>query len=82
MPWELGARKMSWNWQPIETAPKDGTAFLAFVPYCIGYVARQDIQVLHWSGWGGGVWDDNNGFHTANLPTHWMPLPDGPSVQP
>lgn len=54
------------SWQPIETAPKDGTDFLATdgktVVYCI---------------WSGTIcafdWKD------ASQPTHWMPLPAPPT---
>lgn len=62
-------------WRPIATAPKDGTAFLAAFPES-GYVARQDIRILHWSGWGGGTWDSDSGHHVSGAePVGWMPLP-------
>jgi hypothetical protein len=74
------------TWQPIETAPKDGTKFLAYWPdhFCNG----SDCVVTTWFG----PWATNSSelvFQTAfewadesNNPTHWMPhaaLPAPPS---
>jgi len=66
------------GWQPIETAPKDGTRFLA-----VGHRVNE-IDIVHWGngrylsrtkGW-------NQAFvsHPGNevAPTHWMPLPSAP----
>ena len=59
------------TWQPIETAPKDGTAALifskddAFGPVIVGWWENDD------EAW----W----GPHSYIVrPTHWMPLPDPP----
>lgn len=66
------------DWQPIETAPKDGTAVLGWVPR-LGYVARQDCIPMHWSGWGGGVWENSTSGHKIGVePEFWMPLPPPP----
>jgi len=68
------------NWQPIETAPKDGTAILAFCPLRSGYIADQRIRNVHWSEWGGGIWECTcSGHRPFETPTHWMPLPAAPS---
>ena len=64
------------EWQPIETAPKDGTEILAFATF----ERRDFIAVAQWAdadpefpntvaGW---FWD------YAIRPTHWMPLPEPP----
>lgn len=68
------------EWQPIETAPKDGTTILAFYPSLTGYTARQDVAPIHWSEWGNGVWENaTSGGKPSSLPTHWMPLPEPPT---
>ena len=72
------------DWQPIETAPKDGTAFLAFVTWSWsngGDGSQQDVM----------AWDERAGFfYSPTAPnyvqgcdtdcavTHWMPLPEPP----
>jgi hypothetical protein len=53
------------DWQPIETAPRDGTSVLAVWAYGAH-------EVVRWCGW----WDAN-GF-TRPEPTHWLPLPPPP----
>jgi hypothetical protein len=70
-------------WQPIETAPKDGTRVLAYWPDCYGN--HSACQVETWFGpWAKGnsqmVWQ--SAFEWAdghNEPTHWMPLPAPPA---
>lgn len=61
------------SWQPIETAPKDGTPFLAAVE------GRQNIGAMvvarRKAGWGG--WQSIPGDYAIRA-THWMPLPDPP----
>lgn len=58
------------EWQPIETAPKDGTEILLFSGWDIGLCYwRNDSCFLGWT-WGAG-----NRF---NNPSHWMPLPQPP----
>ncbi|MBD9529019.1 hypothetical protein [Paracoccus sp. PAR01] len=56
------------GWQPIATAPKDGTYVLVFVD-CWHDVAS----------WGPGIkaWLNAYGDHTMK-PSHWMPLPAAP----
>ena len=62
------------EWKPIETAPKDGNEVL-------GCRAGQKWrQVLGWQ-WGSGGYDGwyNSGGRNYD-PTHWMLLPDPPTV--
>ncbi len=58
------------NWQPIETAPKDGT-FLVYMPNeRIKVQAARfhpNVKVI------GGVF-----AFELTKPTHWMPLPEPP----
>lgn len=68
---------MTTEWQPIETAPKDGTWIL------IASLANMDIG--HWDDhWIDGAWlrfqtaeYDNDGAEIRG-PTHWQPLPAPP----
>lgn len=41
------------KWEPMETALKDGTAFLGFLPQFAGYASDMRVQRCVWSGWGG-----------------------------
>lgn len=77
-------------WQPIETAPKDGTQILG---WCSNYGARQ----THWHFYGecsiakaqfdagkgeSGNWyweEPLNHWLSSWKPTHWMPLPAAPT---
>jgi len=74
------------KWEPIETAPKDGTRILTYRP-----------EGHDWSKVGIGDWDDDKYakkprpywsdqnerilgvlWCRKNQPTHWMPLPNPP----
>jgi hypothetical protein len=68
------------NWQPIETAPRDGTHIL---------VLMEDAMIEAWwdTTYGTGEWDcvsvSRHGCGCCSSendePTHWMPLPARPS---
>jgi hypothetical protein len=61
----------SGGWQPIETAPKDGTRILGFRS---GWA--EAIGVAFWRcDW--EEWRSVPGDYSWNL-THWMPLPEPP----
>lgn len=72
------------GWQPIETAPKDGTPVLLWEPEenlrhdgiaMVGeYVAFPDPPP---NGYHSGWFDNVNGRHEI-MPTHWQPLPAAP----
>jgi hypothetical protein len=51
------------QWQPIETAPKDGTEVLMYHP---------ELGCAVWPS------TENNGLGTTKDVTHWMPLPEPP----
>jgi len=67
------------SWQPIETAPKDGTRVWLYCP------EDEPTQVV-------GEWIEGDGYALwayvdacmrdvvpeGPSPTHWMPLPEGP----
>jgi hypothetical protein len=58
-------KKQSAMWQPIETAPGDGSRILICTESGHVLIAGWAVK-LNVSGW----WNDN--------PTHWMPLPEPP----
>lgn len=65
------------KWQPIETAPKDGSVFIAHTPRA----KIRKVRLMQWlspkMNWAVFGWKDMNGnFHD---PTHWMPLPEPPT---
>ena len=68
------------EWQPIETAPKDGT------PHVRGLWVTSNRTGARWWESIAGYVDDDGEFvdHDGNAPwhgddyTHWMPLPEPP----
>jgi len=60
------------DWQPIETAPKDGTHILT-------WREGDNIRETFWrkfdSSWGGEAWS----YPEWAAPTHWMTKPELPS---
>jgi hypothetical protein len=65
------------NWQPIETAPKDGSYILA-TP-CFG-TSTQIYQIYFDNRKKVNKWKYGRLNLTAN-PTHWMPLPPPPKSE-
>lgn len=63
------------QWQPIETAPKDGTYVLLYCDY-------YGIGRCVWDDWR-GVWRSDDPNHGIGFPqpTHWMPLPAAPTPE-
>lgn len=76
------------QWQPIETAPRDGTELLGLFPYYTSAIEGGSVWVMRWndekfrpnpkphfeaSGWVWGVQDQRR-----KQPTHWRPLPPPP----
>jgi hypothetical protein len=61
------------KWQPISTAPKDGTSILIFEA---DDSAVGNVRISRWrddtipTGWTG----------TENAPSHWLPLPLPPKM--
>lgn len=67
------------GWQPIETAPKDGTAFIA-----TGLNYGKDSGPRHYcmALWEQGEWREAsewNGHSSLAYLTHWQPLPSPPA---
>jgi hypothetical protein len=74
------------GWQPIETAPRDGTEILAFGLWAGEIAGPQPIAVMALISWGGDgdypgyEWDVSGGDAYAcwMKPSHWQPLPEPP----
>jgi hypothetical protein len=79
------------GWQPIETAPKDGTEIWLYDPSSVltwdqpsrEYLPKAYQQVGCWATWAqDSHWnmiDMQTGGYIGASPTHWMPLPEPPS---
>ena len=71
------------DWQPAETAPKDGSHVLLYCPVENRIVSswwRVEPRVE-----GGGAWygsDPMDRLNWIQYPTHWMPLPNPPYAVP
>jgi hypothetical protein len=74
----------SGEWQPIETAPRDGTRFLAWVVTPIydedeGREVKEAGVSVSYHLWGGFVeYPARPAFVHGQRFTHWMPLPEPP----
>lgn len=65
------------KWQPIETAPRDGTVVLVndTTPGFTPWVAARYFSCAEWLGW---VYDDETLTDSNPIgpnPTHWLPVP-------
>ncbi len=82
------------GWQPIETAPKDGTEVLAVFSHDYGYQDKPTVYgpwtVSFWRGLWVSSWDGQRVISSQSdfgtdyrdpdiEPTHWMPLPEPPA---
>lgn len=72
------------EWQPIETAPKDGTKILAYDEGIILTAWTNDANEYQGgrggpAGWFSGQYRDHWGdYPVLDTPTHWMPIPAPP----
>ena len=71
---------MSDAWQPIETAPKDGTAILGYTTADIPCANNPPIALIRYfeDGFPRGWWGATGDSIILRHPTHWMPLPAAP----
>ena len=74
------------DWKPIESAPRDGTSILVYVPApTVGGRVMQASWSADWygdktnQGWMPANCDEEYGCHY--VATHWMPLPSPPKEQ-
>jgi len=74
MPKDAGQPKHIEGWQPIETAPKDGTIILACWGNSDNIIDTARYSVV------GDYWHDIDKLMNRYLdPTHWQPLPTPPA---
>lgn len=77
------------EWQPIETAPRDGTEILTWGylhddggPYHPNGMSRLgEMPMMQISAWATeiGFWYSDVFSSHGHAPTHWMPLPPPPT---
>jgi hypothetical protein len=77
--WNRRALPSATAWQPIETAPRDGTQFLAFDGFFME-VVRFDVNNRLITAWSGDLFSADVDVHCDA--THWMPLPSPPLPTP
>jgi hypothetical protein len=74
------AAAAAWNqrsaWQPIETAPRDGSQILAW--------DGDELLIAWWCDGGRWISDNLQQYHPGEYenPTHWQPLPSPPPITP
>lgn len=74
------------NWQPIETAPKDGTYIIVWPPTYKGVCSCARWYDDAYAKKPRPYWRriDTHGsvlLSRENPPTHWMPIPNGPEIK-
>lgn len=75
---------MTSQWQDISTAPKDGTAILAYDAGHGHTSGELAVVIVSWLAADADFpWIENSGMQSfgANILTHWMPLPPAPEAQ-
>jgi hypothetical protein len=73
--YRLRALPQSVGWCPIETAPKDGTVVMIWLPHSTKMVCA------YFEGADKGWWVRHGAFCAEN-PSHWQPLPSSPLPRP
>lgn len=74
---------MTAEWQPIETAPKDGTEII--LCDSLSYAGYWENDPNYWQEIGWQEADSRQGHFISRhpqSPTHWMPLPEPPEDKP
>jgi hypothetical protein len=68
------------DWQPISTAPKDGTQILVYFPQIGVWQVLWSREVFNDGFWcvSDNKFEDRPLRGWSDEPTHWMPLPDPP----
>ena len=78
------------EWQPIETAPKDGSTILIYGDNEVSVVfweVRRTLGAWRCTGYGDLAFEDDGSPYSPpsrlipQNPTHWMPLPVPPGEE-
>jgi hypothetical protein len=64
------------TWQPIETAPKDGTRILVCRDESDTYPVV--VEWVNWNNTGGKWWDNQSPAYDLDAFKFWCPLPKPP----
>jgi hypothetical protein len=80
---ESSARSLS-EWQPIETAPRDGSHFIAAGPSNRLTRHSRNGWIVGAARWGKDIYREQFifSFNCRVCPTHWMPFPEPPNSAP
>jgi len=62
------------DWQPIETAPRDGTYVLG----CYDNGRGWEYRVVCWTGWQPYPWSEAETEWAEDRVNYWKPLPEPP----
>lgn len=77
------------SWQPIKTAPKDGTSIIVYGKFAgeiAGIIDGKHVGIASWQGgrgdYAGFTWraENTDAYAAWWRPTHWMPLPEPPTI--
>jgi hypothetical protein len=66
------------NWQPIQTAPRDKDRMLLWAQLSVPG-SPHSVMIGRLDDGMGWVVDDHPAGMIQIVPTHWMPLPEGPN---
>lgn len=73
------------NWQPIETAPKDGSLILLGAPNGVWVGKHLPVYTSGFAPknpWSSMLLNHDHMAERYTRPTHWMPLPAAPGDEP
>ena len=82
---QADALKAAQRWQPIESAPRDGTRILLFFPNDVGVISGEwNFEQFYANPKPHFTHDQEQRWGVrhmrANQPTHWQPLPLPPAI--
>ncbi len=69
------------TWEPMSSAPRDGTPILVFRGRTIDVCRECLIELVTWDSMSDGWLLTENIYVDADVLTHWMPLPDPPAAE-